>query len=233
MHGIIAICTFATLLLAVHSNGQHHDHHHHGSKSAEPHLGDEACHILFPANADFGFALYKRLSAKSAAGNNIFFSPLGISAGLSMLTNGAREETHRQLFSTLGYSAFNQTQVDEAYEHLFHMLQEHKSNQELLLGNAAAVHQSFNPLKSYMDEVKEHYSAEVLNVNFNEPDDAAAQINGYIARKTGDMIKDMVKDLDPNTAMMLINSIYFTGRRDTSLFHISLCSLFQRHATDM
>lgn len=229
MRAIIAGCLLAVLLLAVasandvhhhdndhvHSHQGHHHHHHQHQHDPKGHEGEVICHLLSHGNADFGFALYKHLNAKSDANKNIFFSPLGISSALSVLTKGARGDTHSQLFSTLGYSAFNQSQIDEAYEHLFHMFMHHKGNQELLLGNAAAVHKTFNPLKTYMDDIKDYYSAKVFDVDFSKPEDAAAEINKYIAQNTGDMIKDQVKDLDPDTAMVLINYIFFKGRRHT------------------
>lgn len=219
MRGIIASCTLAALLLAVawadhqhDHHGHHHHHHHHGP---EPGNHGETCHILSHPNADFGFALYKSLNAKAAAGKNIFFSPLGISSAMAMLSRGASGETHNQLVSALGYSAFNQSQIDEAYAHLFHMLLPSERNQEFFLGNAAAVREGFSPLNKYLNNVKNHYSGEIFNVNFNEPASAAAEINRYIASKTRDMIKDQVKDLDPDTAMVLINAIYFKGRTQT------------------
>uniref|UniRef100_H2SLS0 Serpin peptidase inhibitor, clade A (alpha-1 antiproteinase, antitrypsin), member 1 n=2 Tax=Takifugu rubripes TaxID=31033 RepID=H2SLS0_TAKRU len=211
MRDIIASCMLAALLLAVASadHHQHHNHNHqHGPKG---HDGEDICHLLSNGNADFGFALYKQLNAKSDAGKNIFFSPLGISSALSVLTKGARGDTRSQLFSTLGYGAFNQSQVDEAYMHLFHMFKHNRGNQELRLGNAAAVDKTFNPLKAYMTDIKDYYSAEVLDVDFKNPAEAAAEINKYIALNTGDMIKDQVKDLDPDTAMVLINYIFFKG----------------------
>uniref|UniRef100_A0A3Q3XDC7 Serpin domain-containing protein n=1 Tax=Mola mola TaxID=94237 RepID=A0A3Q3XDC7_MOLML len=211
MRGIIASCTLAALLLAVASAVHHHRHHQHHQHHHLHHDDDVACYKLSPANARFSLALYKSLSAKSAAGKNIFFSPLGISSALTMLSKGARGETHRQLVSTLGYSAFNQSEVDEAYQHLFQMLNPSEGNQELSFGNAAAVSRSFNPLGSYVSDVSLYYSGKVFDVNFREPANAAAEINRYIAQNTRDMIKDQVKDLDPDTAMVLINYIYFSG----------------------
>lgn len=228
MRAIIASGMLAALLLLVgasekghdHSrhDHSHHDHSHHDHSHPDHqhgHGGETICHLLSNGNADFGFALYKQLNANSEAKKNIFFSPLGISSALSVLTKGARGDTHSQLFSTLGYSAFNQSQVDEAHKHLFHMFMHQRGNQELLLGNAAAVDRTFSPLETYMNDIKDYYTAKVFNVDFTKPEEAAAEINRYIAQNTGDMIKDQVKDLDADTAMVLINYIFFKGRRHT------------------
>lgn len=211
MRGIFAKCTLAALLLAV-AWADHHEHHQHGSEHS--HTGDLNCHKLSPPNADFAFALYKNLNAKTAAGKNIFYSPTGISTALSMLSTGARGETHSQLFASLGYSAFNQDKVNEAYEHLFHMLGHSQKNQHLDVGNGVAVRTGFNPLEKFLKDVKHFYSGEIFKVDFSKPAEAAAEINRFIASKTNDKIKDMVKELDPAMAMVLINYVYFRGGTD-------------------
>ncbi len=209
MRGIFASCALAAVLLAV----TWADHHHnHASHTVHSHQGELSCHKLSSPNADFGFALYKSLNAKAAAGKNIFYSPLGISTALSMLSTGARGQTHSQLFSSLGYSGHDQAQINEAYQHLFHMLGHSQENQQLDVGNAAAVRSGFSPLEKFLKEIKHYYSGETFNVDFAKPEEAAAEINRFIATKTQDKIKDMVKDLDPEMAMVLINYVYFRGQ---------------------
>ncbi|XP_075315192.1 alpha-1-antitrypsin homolog [Odontesthes bonariensis] len=201
MHGIFVCCLQAAMLSAVATA----DHHHSEQ-------GQHSNHLLSSPNADFAFALYKTLNAKAAAGENIFYSPLGISTALSMLSIGARGETHGQLFNSLGYSTLSQTQVNEAYEHLFRMHGHSQENQQLDVGNIVALHSCFNPLETFQSDVSHYYFGEIFNVNFSKPNDAAAEINSYIANKTQDKIKDMVKTLHPETVMVLINYVYFGGQ---------------------
>ncbi|XP_049612884.1 alpha-1-antitrypsin homolog [Syngnathus scovelli] len=213
MHGFFAICSLAALLLATclaapHHHDHHHDHHHHH------HGEDMTCHELSSPNADFGFAFYKTLRAKMAATENIFFSPMGISTALSLLSTGAKGETHKQLFSTLGYSGQEQDKINQAYKHLFHMLGHTQENQHLDVTNAVAIDDNFNPHDTFMKTAKEFYSAEVLKVDFAKSEEAAAAINAYIANQTHNVIKDHVKDLDEALAMMLVNTVYFKGEWD-------------------
>ncbi|TNN80176.1 Alpha-1-antitrypsin [Liparis tanakae] len=167
-----------------------------------------SCAKLSAPNANFAFALYKSLSAKATAGKNIFFSPLGISSALSMLATGAKGATHQQMFSTLGYGALQQAQVNEAYEHLFHMTE---GSHNLHVGNAVALRSGFAPLEAFLKDVEHYYAAHAFDVNFAKPAEAVAEINAYIANKTHDKITGMVKDLDPEMAMVLINYVYFSG----------------------
>ncbi|KAJ0061382.1 hypothetical protein NL108_017541, partial [Boleophthalmus pectinirostris] len=82
----------------------------------------------------------------------------------------------------------------------------------LNVGNGVAVSNNFAPLGSFISEVNQHYSAKIFKVDFSRPQEAAAEINSFIANKTHDKIKDMVKDLDPTMAMVLINYVYFRGQ---------------------
>ncbi|XP_062293502.1 alpha-1-antitrypsin homolog isoform X1 [Scomber scombrus] len=102
---------------------------------------------------------------------------------MSMLSRGVCGETHSQLFSSLDYSIFNQTQVYEAYKHLFLMLGHSQESQQLDVGNGMAL---------------------LLNVDFTKPIEAAAEIKlTHIADKTQGRIKDVVNDLDADVADQL------------------------------
>uniref|UniRef100_A0A4W4FD51 Serpin domain-containing protein n=1 Tax=Electrophorus electricus TaxID=8005 RepID=A0A4W4FD51_ELEEL len=171
------------------------------------------CQLLSSQNADFAFTLYKKLvSQPDAKGKNIFFSPLSISMALSMLALGAKGETHSQIFSTLGYSNLTATQVNEAYEHLLHMLDHSQDAMLLEAGSAVAVQEGFKPVEKFLKDAQHFYHGEAFSVDFSKPEVAVQEVNKFIAKKTKDMITDMTKSLDPKTVMMLINYIYFRGK---------------------
>ncbi|KAM9703423.1 alpha-1-antitrypsin homolog [Menidia menidia] len=201
MRTFFVSCFLTALLFVVVWADDHHSEH-----------GQHSNHLLSTPNADFAFALYKALNAKAADGDNIFYSPLGISTALAMLSVAARGETHSQVFTVLGYSSLNQTQVNEAYEHLFRMHGDNQENMELDVGNALALQSSLNPLETFQNDVRRYYRGEIFKIDFSEPRDAATEINTFIANKTRDKIKDMVQELDPDTAMVLINYVYFKGQ---------------------
>uniref|UniRef100_A0A8C5I451 Alpha-1-antitrypsin homolog n=1 Tax=Gouania willdenowi TaxID=441366 RepID=A0A8C5I451_GOUWI len=179
------------------------DHHQHEENKP-------SYKILSSPNADFAFALYKSLNTRTPAGKNIFYSPLGISTALSMVSTGARGDTQQQVFSSLGYSALNQTQVNEAYGNLF-MHGYSRDNLKLDVGNALAVRSGFSPMEKFLTDIRSYYSGEIFNVNMDRRAEAVAEINAHIANKTRNKIKDMVKDLDTNMTMVLMNYVYFKG----------------------
>uniref|UniRef100_A0A3B1K025 Serpin domain-containing protein n=1 Tax=Astyanax mexicanus TaxID=7994 RepID=A0A3B1K025_ASTMX len=185
-----------------------------------------------PHNADFAFSLYKKLSTHpEAKGKNIFFSPLSISMALSMLALGAKGNTHSQIFSTLGYSTLTPDQVNEGYEHLFHMLGHSQEAMQLEAGSALAVHEGFKPVDKFLKDAQHFYEGEAFTVDYSKPEVAVQEINKYIAKKTKDMITDMVKTLDPQTVMMLINYIYFRGKLEDP-FEVSLTHEFDFYVNE-
>jgi len=223
----LSICAFVPLLavaLAMPHHGDHmghtekqYHHLHHAPGAEHNHDGEDTCLKLSPPNADFAFALYKNLRAKAAAGENIFYSPLGIATALAMLATGARDETHSQMFSTLGYNPghlrpMSQAQVNEAYEHLLHMLGHQSQTQQLDIGNAVALRQGLKTPEKFLADIKHFYAGEAMTVDFANEAGALAQINGFIAKKTQDKITDLLTSLDADTAMVLINYVFFRGK---------------------
>ena len=132
-----------------------------------------------------------------------------------MLATGAGGDTHSQMFSALGYAAPSMTQaeVNEAYEHLVHMLGHQRDAQQLDVGNAVALRQGFKAAEKFLADVKHYYAGEAFDVDFANEAGAVAQINSFIAKKTQDKITDLLTSLDPETSMVLNNYVFFRGRR--------------------
>ncbi|XP_062406078.1 alpha-1-antitrypsin homolog [Sardina pilchardus] len=223
---VIVLCgVMAALLLSValaapqgdhegHDHGphtaEHHHHLHHGEDEPHPQHEGEHSSMLTQPNADFAFALYKKLSALPELQSNIFFSPLSISMALSMLALGAKGDTFSQLYQALGYAELTPETVKKANEHIIHMFG-HEQDHVKIVANAIAVTEKAKVKDTFLEDTKHYYESETLAVDFSKSDVAVQEINKYIAQHTNNTITDMVKDVDPDTFMMLINCLYFRG----------------------
>ncbi|XP_062406932.1 alpha-1-antitrypsin homolog [Sardina pilchardus] len=173
---------------------------------------DDYSSMLSEPNAEFAFTLYKKLSAlPELQSKNIFFSPLSISMALSMLALGAKGDTFNQVYMALGYARLPAQTVNEAYKHIFHMLGRSRDYMRLDVINAVAVQKGAEVMDKFMEDAKHYYESEAISVDFSKPDVVKQEINEYIAKHTNNTITDMVKEVDPDTLMMLINCIYFRG----------------------
>ncbi|NWQ80420.1 ALMS protein, partial [Columbina picui] len=165
---------------------------------------------LVPSNADFAFSFYK-LVASEGTDQNIFFSPISISASFAMLALGAKSATLTQILEGLAFN-LKKTQEQEIHEgfcQLLHMLNRSDSGLQLSLGNVLFIEETLKPLQKFLDDVESFYKSEVFSTDFNNSSGAENQINAYIEEKTNRKIVKLVKNLDPLTEMVLVNYVFF------------------------
>ncbi|KAL2303910.1 hypothetical protein Nmel_009194 [Mimus melanotis] len=165
---------------------------------------------LVLSNADFAFSFYK-LVASEAMDKNIFFSPISISASFAMLALGAKAVTLTQILEGLAFN-LKKTQeqaIHEGFCQLLHMLNRSNSEFQLSLGSAVFIEETLKPLQKFLDDVKSFYESEVFSTDFNNSVGAESQINSYIEERTNGKIVKLVENLDPLTAMVLVNYVFF------------------------
>ncbi|NP_001268583.1 alpha-1-antitrypsin precursor [Mesocricetus auratus] len=173
----------------------------------------QACCKIAPNLADFSFNLYRELVHQSNT-TNIFFSPVSIATAFAMLSLGTKGVTHTQILEGLG---FNLTEIAEAEVHKgFHNLLQtfNRPDNELQLttGNGLFIHNNLKLVDKFLEEVKNDYHSEAFSVNFTDSEEAKKVINGFVEKGTQGKIVDLVKDLDKDTVLALVNYIFFKGK---------------------
>ncbi|XP_040455736.1 alpha-1-antitrypsin-like isoform X3 [Falco naumanni] len=165
---------------------------------------------LTSSNADFAFSFYKLVTSESTD-QNIFFSPISISASFAMLALGAKSATLTQILEGLAFDLkkIQEQEIHEGFCQLLHMLNRSDSELQLSLGNALFIEETLKPLQKFLDDVKSFYESEVFSTDFNNSSGAENQINNYIEEKTNGKIVKLVENLDPLTAIILVNYVFF------------------------
>ncbi|NXI67885.1 A1AT2 antiproteinase, partial [Anseranas semipalmata] len=171
-----------------------------------------SCLKLVPHNADFAFQFFNKVTLE-APNKNIFFSPVSISIAFATLTLGARSTTQTQILEGLAFNLteMQEKEIHEGFHNLLHMLSHPEGGVQLNMGNAIFLTEKLKPLKKFLDEAKALYQLEALTTNFNNPTEAEKQINDYIERKTQGKITNLVKEMDPQTVMLLTSFAFFRG----------------------
>ncbi|XP_053187189.1 alpha-1-antitrypsin-like protein GS55-MS [Scomber japonicus] len=172
--------------------------------------------LVASANKDFAYHLYRKLAAQSdSQGKNIFFSPVSVSVALAALSVGARGDTHRQIFTGLGFTnpILTQTFVDQAFRSLLGWATQ--ASTDTSAGGAVVLDNQFKPKMEFLDVLKKSYFADGIEVDFSKTKESANTINTYVEEKTNGKINKLVKDLNPNTVMYLISYIYYKGKWQT------------------
>ncbi|KAG8514316.1 Serpin A11 [Galemys pyrenaicus] len=165
------------------------------------------------SNTDFAFRLYRRLVLKTPS-QNVFFSPLSVSASLAMLSLGACSTTKSQILQGL---AFNPQHTPEAaihrgFQHLVHSLNAPNQDLDVEMGSVLFVRKELRLQAKFLDDVKRLYEAEVFSTDFSNTSTALERINGYVEKETKGKVVNLVQGLEPMTAMVLVNHIFFKAK---------------------
>ncbi|XP_069494087.1 alpha-1-antitrypsin-like [Ambystoma mexicanum] len=221
-----ALLFFACALIAV-ACGDHVDHHvdhhvehhveHHVHKPEpahkEDHAGNMTCPHIVSANMNFAFNLYRHCASESPS-KNIYFSPASIGHSFAMLALGAKTTTRQQIMKGLSFNLTDdkEEEVHKGFENLLDTLAKKKSELTVNIGNAIFLDKHLQVHQQFKDEAIKHYHAEVCASNFSSPEEAKKQINDYVEKKTEGKIVDLIKDLNKDTQIGLVNYILFKGK---------------------
>ncbi|KAL1253676.1 hypothetical protein QQF64_015905 [Cirrhinus molitorella] len=166
---------------------------------------------LSRANSLFALDLYRALIARNAE-ENMFFSPLSVSAALSMVYLGARGETSEEIAKVLSFSFVSD--VHSQFETLISTINRPSASYILKLANRLYGEKTFNFLPEYLDSTLKLYHAKLQAVDFIGASDVSRQlINKWVEEQTENKIKDLLKPgtVTGMTRLVLVNATYFKG----------------------
>lgn len=168
--------------------------------------------VISAQQTDFAFrffdAAYTHLEEKQRS--NLLLSPLSASYAFSMLTNGANGQTRDALMEVLGFEGCQLDDVNGLQQKLTNSLKKVDNTSKVGIANALWIGNGFNPLNSFQKTLERYYDAEVERVDFGNAA-TLKRINQWCSDKTYGCIPDFLKQLDPDTKMLLTNALYFKG----------------------
>ena len=182
----------------------------------DPQADPQAVKQLAEASNGFALALYQALRDQDG---NLIYSPYSIFQALLMTGAGAQGETASQMASVLGVDV-----NDPAVHNLMNALNKALNSQPQYLdensqplvfniANALWAQKDFHFEQAFLDTLSANYNAGLKLVDFNNPEEARALINLWVAAQTNDKIKELIPKnvLSNMTRLVLTNAIYFKG----------------------
>jgi serpin B len=182
----------------------------------DPQADPEAVRQLAHSNNAFALALYQALRDEDG---NLIYSPFSIFQALLMTGAGAEGETASQMANVLGVDV-NDPAIHNLMNALNQALTKHpeylQSDAQPLtfnIANALWAQKDYHFEQSFLDTLSANYNAGLKLVDFNNPDEARALINLWVAAQTNDKIKELIPEgvLSNMTRLVLTNAIYFKG----------------------
>lgn len=142
-------------------------------------------------------------------GKNLVLSPLSVTYALTMTANGAEGETLREFNSLNG--GIDVSLMNDYLCSLTHRMAETKDSTVEIGNSVWANKQSFTVNEDFRETVLAYYGAEAAALDFTKKE-SADTINKWVSDRTDGMIDKAVDQIDPMTAMILINTVLFDGK---------------------
>jgi serpin B len=162
------------------------------------------------ASNAFGFDLHARLREKPG---NLTYSPASITLALAMTWGGAAGPTSDEMRATLHFQGPVKDVLASAGK-LSATLQDPKRPVVLAIANRLFGEKTYGFEKPFLDDTATLFGAPLEPVDFRTQKEAARQrINGWVAERTRDRIKDLVpaSGVSTDTRLALVNAVYFLG----------------------
>jgi serine protease inhibitor len=158
---------------------------------------------------DFAYRAFDALR-QAAPADNLFISPLSISAALTMAYNGADGSTKAAMKQTLGFQPQTDQQINQSYQDLFALFGGLDSRVTFTAANSIWHGQQYQLAAPFVQKNQTYFGATVQGVDFG----AAATkdvINHWVSTNTQGRIPTIVNQTTVDDVMYLINAIYFKG----------------------
>ena len=159
------------------------------------------------ASNDFGLNTFRLLYGDGKAGD-VAFSPLSLSLALAMAAEGAEGQTWQQFADVIGWDTATKEEVGAYYQKMVEGLVKADESVQFTSANSFWVRKNLRLRSAYSSLLKDYFQAESNEVDFSLPA-TLEQINKWCSDKTDGKIPQMLSELDPDTALMLINALLF------------------------
>ncbi len=156
---------------------------------------------LARGNNAFAARLYGELAQSKG---NLFFSPYSVSTALGMVYTGARGDTATQIRKALDFE-LDQARLNKAFKKMNQDLASfaRKDNFKLNIADGLAL-TGGKVNKEFEAALEEDYDARIFS-------GGAGRINAWVRRKTEGRIDRIIDRLNPDSACVILNAIYFKG----------------------
>ncbi|GLD72010.1 protein Z-dependent protease inhibitor-like protein [Lates japonicus] len=184
------------------------------SQTVDPSVAD-----LTNRNSDFAARLYRAVASRTD--DNVFLSPFALTAGLTALLNATSGPTQDQLLQGLTLTGLDPQTLPDLFQTLRTTILQGGTATNLQQGMAVFPAQSFQVSSSYLDLVQTKFGGTAQSLAYTSPEQAINTINHWAQEQTGDQIKELVTNLDPQTQLLLATAASYQARFSPS-FNSSL-----------
>jgi serine protease inhibitor len=162
------------------------------------------------ADNAFGFRLLAAVQTTTPQAN-VILSPIGAALDLSMVLNGAEDQTRHEILAALALSGSDIEAINAANAQLIKLTRAPAKGVDLSVVDSLWVDSRRAKLRpDYVKRVQAAYDAEIADLDFAGPG-ASGRINSWASRETHGAIPKVIDRIDPAELALLLNAVYFKG----------------------
>lgn len=165
---------------------------------------------IINASNDFGFDLYKEAIKNVTDDKNVILSPLSVSIALSMLLNGAKNQSEKEILNTLRLN-ISTAENNIAIKELIQYLPKADPKVKVSIANSFWSRKDFPIEFSFTQVLKDHFSAESNSLDFGNSTTTLNAINGWVSNATSGKITTILDEIKPEHVAFIINAVYFNA----------------------
>lgn len=161
------------------------------------------------ANNKVAFKFLKE-TANSDKKENIVVSPLSLNTILALTQNGAEGSTKEEMLRALELTGLKDSEINEGYRDIIAHFNS-VTKVETKVGNSIWAAEGMKVRQEFVDIGRSFYEAEVKEVDFTKKKTVNV-INDWVSKQTAGKIEKIIDSFEQDTAMALINTVYFKGK---------------------
>ncbi|PWN05710.1 serpin family protein [Rhodohalobacter mucosus] len=166
--------------------------------------------LLVEADGSFSYDIFRRTVNRETEKENLMISPLSISMALAMTLNGAQGSTYDKMQQALYLSGMEIEEINEAFRSLTELLVSVDPQVTIRIANSIWYKNGLPVEEEFLDSMRDFFDARVEGIDFDDPASVDI-INNWVNENTEGLIEEIVKQIEPQMVMFLINALYFKG----------------------
>ncbi|XP_031212118.1 alpha-1-antitrypsin 1-6-like isoform X2 [Mastomys coucha] len=176
--------------------------------SEDPNIDPFQCRKVALTICNVSITLFKEMAQLSANGN-ILFSPIRVIAAISMLSLGASGNLSKHILEALRFNktGLPEPEIHKCFWYLLRAIHQPEELSPLKSGSSVFIHQDLTPVDKFVKGVKDLYHSDIISINFTDSRLAKTQINKYVMEKSKKEIVNIVKNLESDTFLAVVNYI--------------------------
>lgn len=205
MKSVIALFLLGTLAMGCQNDGV---------KTTPPKPGSNPSSGKFAqlsqSNLQFGLSLFKALNKAEAANKNILISPYSVQTAMHMTANATAGSSRDQMLKGLYMGDWKLPDLNQRHRQWHQSVIKKPSHPTISSTNGFFKDpERLKANKDFTDHLQKYYNAKLMDLDFDQANQAKQRINDWVKQQTQDKIDKIVEKIRPDDVGFLINALYY------------------------